>query len=126
MDLKKSLGIIFIFLSIIISVSNLNLTGAIIGSSLSNSFSFIAAAFLVVGVLLIMAGRKDYNSRELMKIARKSGYEIKTGYKEGTRVYNDGKVLSVIPNHRKISLGVQKKVLEALLTGISSFRKSPS
>jgi hypothetical protein len=52
---KKILGISFILLGVIISVSNLSITGAVIGSSLSNYFSFIALIFFIGGIGLLMA-----------------------------------------------------------------------
>jgi|TARA_Y100000310_G_C20586980_1_gene765940 hypothetical protein len=137
---KKILGISFILLGVIISVSNLSITGAVIGSSLSNYFSFLAIAFLLVGVLLMMASRdRNYaqeildrgvyenRTRKLKKIARKMGYELEGGHKEGTRVYNDETVLTVIPHGKEVhGTGTQKSILEALATGISSFRRKTS
>ena len=93
MNLKRNLGISFVFLAIIISAVNLNITGAIIGSSLSNSFSFVAIIFLVVGVLLMSQRERNYaqeildrgayvsRTREHKKIARRSGYELDGGYR---------------------------------------------
>jgi hypothetical protein len=64
------------------------------------------------------------DTRELKKIAKKMGYTLMEGYKEGTRVYDGESVLTVIPNHRKIGgKGTAKSILEALATGESSFRK---
>ncbi len=58
MNFKRNLGIGFIFLSIIISAANMNMTGAVIGSSLSNLFSFVALVFFIGGIGLLMAGRE--------------------------------------------------------------------
>ena len=65
------------------------------------------------------------DTRELKRIARKMGYDLDEGHKEGTRVYRGGQVLTVIPHHRKIQgRGTLKGILESLATGESSFRKS--
>jgi putative component of toxin-antitoxin plasmid stabilization module len=62
---RQLLGSAFILLGVIISVSNLSMTGAVIGSPLSNYFSFLALAFLLVGVLLMKSGieNKVINSK---------------------------------------------------------------
>ena len=56
---KKSLGFIFILLSVVIIISNAKITGAIIGNSLSNSLSFIAVILFGVGVFLIITERLE-------------------------------------------------------------------
>ena len=133
---KRFIGLALIAISLIIIVSNAGITGAVIGISSSNSLSLIAIAFFVIGLILISQRERNYareileqrryvdDTRELKKIARKMGYSLMEGYKEGTRVYNRNEVLTVIPNHRKIEgRGTVKSILEALATGESSFRK---
>ncbi len=64
---QKLLGISFILLALIVSVSNISITGAVIGSSLSNYFSFITLVLFIGGIGLLMAGReaKEGNLAEL-------------------------------------------------------------
>ena len=62
MNFKRNLGIGFIFLSIIISAANMNMTGAVIGSSLSNLFSFVALVFFIGGIGLFMSERERKKS----------------------------------------------------------------
>lgn len=136
MNKKRVVGFVFIALAIGITASNFSITGAVIGTSISNSLSLIATAFLVVGLILMSYQDRNYaqeildqrryvdDTRELKKIARKMGYNLIEGNKEGTRVYSGNQVLTVIPNHRKIQgRGTVKSILEALATGESSFRK---
>ena len=136
MKKKQFLGLVFVVISLIVLISNFSITGAVIGTSSSNSLSLIAVIFLVVGLALVSQRERNYaqeileqrryvdDTRKLKKIARKMGYSLMEGYKEGTRVYNRNEVLTVIPNHRKIEgRGTVKSILEALATGESSFRK---
>ncbi|MEK6914632.1 MAG: type II toxin-antitoxin system HicA family toxin [Nanoarchaeota archaeon] len=136
---KRFIGLILIVMSLIILVSNVKITGAVIGAPISTSINFIAITLLVVGLILTSQRERNYaqeileqrryvdDTRELKKIARKMGYSLIEGYKEGTKIYNENEVLTVIPNHRKIEgRGTVKSILEALATGESSFRKRHS
>ncbi len=70
----------------------------------------------------IIDNRKSINKpRDLIKIAKKMGYRLEKGYREGTRVYSQENVITNIPH--KITSGVRKSVLEALASGESNFRK---
>lgn len=136
MNKKRIIGFVFIVLAIGITLSNVSITGAVVGTSISNSFSLVAVIFLIFGFILTFQRDRNYaqeildegkyvdDTRELKKIARIMGYTLMEGYKEGTRVYNRNEVLTVIPNHRKIGgKGTAKSILEALATGESSFRR---
>jgi len=136
MNKKRITGFAFIVLAIGITLSNISITGAVIGTSISNSLSLAAIVFLIIGLVLTFQRDRNYaqeildqrryvdDTRELKKIARKMGYTLMEGYKEGTRVYSGNEVLTVIPNHRKIGgKGTAKSILEALATGESSFRR---
>lgn len=136
MNKKRIAGFIFIFVAIAIIISNLSITGAVIGKAISNSLSLIAAIFLIVGIVLatykgrniaqeiLDTGRYVDSTKYLKKVARKMGYELKEGYKEGTKVCDGDVVITIIPNHRKIrARGTSISILEALATGQSSFRR---
>jgi hypothetical protein len=136
MNKKRITGFVFIVLAIGITISNISITGAVIGVTISNSLSLVSIILLVVGLILVTHQDRNYaqeilnqrryvdDTRELKKIAKKMGYTLMEGYKEGTRVYDGESVLTVIPNHRKIGgKGTAKSILEALATGESSFRK---
>ena len=70
------------------------------------------------------SGRYVSSTRELKRIARNSGYKVIDGFREGSRVYDDDKVITVIPNHREVGgRGTAIRILEALATGESSFRR---
>lgn len=133
---NKLIGSIFILISIGLTISNFTITGAVIGTSSSNSLSLVAIAFLIIGLILTLQRERNYaqeileqrkyvdDTRELKRIAGKMGYTLIDGYKEGTRVYKGNEVLTVIPHHRKIEgKGTVRSILEALATGESSFRK---
>jgi|TARA_Y100000031_G_C8140395_1_gene347293 hypothetical protein len=140
MNKKQISGIISIIASFLIVTLNINITGAVIGSSLSNYLSILAIAFFVVGIGLFITSRdrnyaQEYldkrkyvsSTRILKSIARKMGYNLIEGFKEGTRVYNGNNVLNVIPNSREVKgKGTSKSILESLATGISNFRKRTS
>ena len=91
MNLKRNLGISFVFLSIIISAVNINITGAVIGSSLSNSFSFIAVIFLVVGVLLMSGRDGDKDSGNLEKTIKLYHGALDTNEAETIRMWGPSK-----------------------------------
>lgn len=59
MDKKRILGFGLILVAVAIIASNISMTGAVIGTTLSNSMSFIALVFLVVGLGLMMARKKS-------------------------------------------------------------------
>ena len=120
-----------------IIISSVSLTGAAIKNVFSGSNGLTAVILFLIGLVLISGRERNYareildqrkyveDTRELKKIARQMGYELIEGYKEGTRVYNGKEVVTVIPNHRKISgRGVVRGILESLAMGESSFRKA--
>ncbi len=140
MNKKRIAGFAFIFVATGIIFSNTKLTGAAIGSPISNSFNLVAVVLLVIG--LILASQKDNlkygnyayqileskkyvdNVNELKKIARRSGYTLREGFREGTKVYDDNEqIITVIPNHKRIGgKGTSKSILEALASGESNYR----
>ncbi|MFH1451891.1 MAG: hypothetical protein ABIF88_01815 [archaeon] len=56
---KKIVGILFIVLSIIISLKNLVITGNLIGTSTINIFNLIGTLFFIGGILLILVSRRN-------------------------------------------------------------------
>lgn len=63
-------------------------------------------------------------SKELLKIAGKMGYEARSGYREGVRVFDqEGNTITAIPTHRKINPNTSKDILKALATGKSTLKK---
>jgi hypothetical protein len=137
MLLKRILGVGLLVISIIIIFANKVITGAVIGTNISNSLSFVAVFLFIVGLVLtitikkpnyaqeiLQSGRFVDKTNDLKKIARKMGYTLDEGHKEGTRIYDGEDILTVIPNHRKINArGTVKSILEALASGESSFRR---
>ncbi len=63
MGKKEVLGVLFIVISILISLSNLTLVGAVIGTGISNSLGIIAVAFFAVGAILIAREARDPRAR---------------------------------------------------------------
>lgn len=136
MNKKRILGIALIILSSAVIISNINITGAVIGSPLLISLNLIAVALFIIGIILTIYESKNYareilerrryidDPREMMKIARKCGYTLDKGHREGAKVYNGDNIITVIPtNHPRIDKRVSNSILEALATGESSFRK---
>ena len=136
--MKSTIGILFITISILIAFSNLTIVGAVVGISISNSLSWIAIVFFIVGILFVVREEKEGNlalkvmesgavidnSKRLKRIANKMGYGYKK-VKEGYKVLGeDGKPLTVIPNGY-IPKGLSRGILRALATGKSSFRRRP-
>ncbi len=140
---KKFLGIFLIALSFIITLSNLTILGAVIGSTASSSLSFLSILFLAIGIALVLVEKEGglektlaqqilgsgaiiTNPKKLRKIARKSGYKDGKEVREGYQVFDyEGNPLTVIPNHN-ISKGVYRSIIKALATGESSFRREES
>ena len=95
----------------------------------------VGLVFVGVGTLLFFAQKGNYaqkilddrkyvdKTNELKSVARDMGYKLDPGYNEGTRVYKDNQVITVIPNHRTVSRGVSQSILEALATGLPNFRR---
>ena len=132
--MKRIFGILFITISILIAFSNLTIIGAVIGMRASDSLSWIAIAFFVVGIVLLVeregnlalkvkeSGAVITDPKKLKKIARKMSYDLR-GVREGTQVLNyDGRPLTVIP-HRRFGTGTYYNIITALATGESSFRR---
>lgn len=54
MNQRRIFSLVLIYLSIIITFSNVSITGAVVGSGLSNLMGFLALVFFVVGVFLMV------------------------------------------------------------------------
>jgi len=135
---KKTFGMLFISISILISFSNLTLIGAVIGTQKPDILSFVAIAFFIAGIALIIKGRLEdlakeslssrtviTDPRKIRRMSRMMGYKGRN-VKEGYQVLNDGIPITVIPNHQ-VSAGVYRSIMKALSTGESNFRRySPS
>ena len=63
MNKKKITGFVFIVLAIGIIISNVSVTGAVIGTSTSNSLSLVATVFLLIGAMLLISERRKIESR---------------------------------------------------------------
>ena len=127
-------------LILIADVSLSKITGNIINNSPAVGFSSIGFLFLILGIVLFMvnaegklernlaqeikrSGRIVDNPRELIHIAKKSGYVLGKEVKEGIPVYDDfGRYITVIPIH-KVSGGVSRNIISELARGESNFRK---
>jgi len=136
MNKKRIFGLSFITLAVVIIILNAKITGAFVGTVFSNSLSFAALIFFVVGILLFFEKQKNYaqevlesrryvdKTGELKRIAREMGYELVEGYREGTRVLKGDKVLTVIPKGKRVNgKGTIISILEAMATGESNFRR---
>lgn len=136
---KRILGFSLIVIAIVTIISNVSVTGAVIGTSISNSLNLIAVVLFIIGIILTTSKDRNYaqeildqrryvdDTSELKRIARQMGYTLEEGYNEGTRVYKGKTVLTVIPHHRRIQgRGTVKGILEALASGESSFRRRPA
>lgn len=78
---------------------------------------------------ILESGRYVNSNRELKRIAKREGYILEDGYREGTIVLHPSnrRVVTVIPNHKTINCrDTIKSILEALATGESSFRRKPA
>ena len=141
MNWWKILGVLFFVKgAILFLLFYYGMTGFVVMENISSrTGSVLALALVIGGVLIFMAGKRgtpDYataileqrryidSARKLARIATRSGYQLEGGFKEGTRVTQGGDVITVIPNHRKVSRGVSRSILEALSSGISSFRRT--
>ncbi len=133
MGKKRIFGILFITISILMAFSNLTIVGAVIGTNASDSLGWVAIAFFVVGLALMIeregnfalnvmeSGRSITKPREVRRIATKMGYDMREA-KEGTKVLDyEGKPFTVIPKH-DFSPYTGKGILESLAIGMSSFR----
>jgi len=144
MKVNKILGIVlFLIGGFLIFNSFSSMTGfavaEFVGKGASSILGFV---FVLVGVLVFMAGGKQkegnlakqilkdggviLDSRKLRRISKKvekqegySGREVKEGYQILDR---DENPLTVIPNH-DVSAGVYRSIMNSLATGESSFRK---
>lgn len=134
---KRSIGIFLFLLTVILLALNLSMTGAAIGTQTFVPLNLIAIAVFIIGLVLMARRDRNYaqeildqrrfvdSPREYMSIARKMGYPLVEGYKEGTRVLNRDRkgVLTVIPNHKITNRGTCRSILEALATGEPNFRR---
>ena len=136
MSKKRVIGFILVIIAIAILISNVAITGAVIGTNTSNSLSLIAVILLVVGLILMSRRDRNYaqesldngrytsNTRELKRMARKMGYDLVESNREGTKVYKGRNVITIIPNHRNVEgRGTVKRILEALASGESTFKR---
>jgi hypothetical protein len=140
MNRKTAVGLFFLFLGAVSIVYDIRLTGAVIGGGFFSGIGTIGIlSFILGGVMLVMGSNKYetrarqlYNSggfyenpNDLTRLARKMGYVLETGHKEGTKVLHQGMPITVIPNHPRIKAkGTGRSILEALLNRESSLRRS--
>jgi hypothetical protein len=69
------------------------------------------------------SGKVINKPNEIVHIAKKSGYVIGDGVREGTPVYDkSGNYIIVIPRHN-VSGGVYHNIINELASGKSNFRK---
>tara|TARA_Y100000310_G_C20426027_1_gene689103 strand:- start:22 stop:639 length:618 start_codon:yes stop_codon:yes gene_type:complete len=80
---KRIIGISLIVLSIGIIISNVSITGAVIGTSISNSLSLIAIVFLFIGTMLLISERKTIESKIEQLVASGVTQSEITGIQEG-------------------------------------------
>jgi hypothetical protein len=117
------------------------ITGNVIGENIAIGTSSLGFIFLIFGLVFFIvssenklektlaqqikeSGKMIDNPRELVRIARKSGYILGKEVKEGTQIYDqEGRYLTVIP-HRHISPGTYHGIIKTLAKGESSFRNT--
>jgi len=80
MNKKRIMGLILIILSAVLALSNLTITGNVIGSSAPNYLSFIAIGIFTVGILILFF---DEDLREEREEARKK-------YRDSTTIVRPG------------------------------------
>jgi len=111
--------------------TNLQFTGAVVGIS-SGSLNVIALVFLVVGSALFLHGNNlseltkkimQSSPKKIRQIANEMGYHEGREAKEGYEIIRNRKILTVIPRHDHISLGVSHDIAKDLYTGEPSFRR---
>lgn len=125
--------------------SQTGLTGAVIGTERAGSIGSIIGVILIIGGLvgmmveegrlekeikknsaqiLLDRGGSSCKARDIIRVAKEMNYILDEEHKEGTRVYgSDNNIITVIPNHKTLSIGVYKNILKALSSGKSNFRK---
>lgn len=72
---------------------------------------------------ILKSGKVMLETRKLKRLANRMGYdhrEVREGYQ--VLGYGGGPI-TVIPNHRRVSIGVYRNIVRALATGESSFRR---
>lgn len=136
MEKRKILGIVlFLIGGFLIFNSFSGMTGFVVAENIEKNISSIIGLMLVIGgIVLFVRGKEGNlaleikksgaiitNPKKLRKISNKMGYEGRL-VKEGYQVLNNGRPLTVIPNHN-ISTGVYRSIINALSTGESNFRK---
>jgi len=143
MNKKRQFGLFLTVVGILIILSSVSgITGNVISNVFveKSLFTIIGLAFFVGGLVLFISGerykkiveemyrRNVYvdETKDFKKIAGRLGFRLEPGYKEGTRVYDEENVLTVIPKSRKVSRGVSKGILESFVTRESSFRRRTS
>jgi hypothetical protein len=127
-------------LILISNVSLTKLTGNVIGNIPVLGFSFFGFALLIIGIVLFLMDQEGAlektlaqeikesrriveKPREIIHIAKKSGYLIGDEVREGTPIYNQyGNRITVVPRHN-LSSGVSRNIINDLARGESSFRK---
>lgn len=74
MHKKRLLGISFIGLAFVLSLNNLIITGAIVGTAISNSLSLVALIFFFLGSIIVISYDSRGNKEKIKEIIEK--YEI--------------------------------------------------
>jgi hypothetical protein len=139
-ELFLSFILIFGGLILISDISLLKITGNVVVDKPAIGFSSFGFALLILGIVILLieqegkleknlaqqvreSGRVIEDSKELIRIAKKSKYDLRKPVREGTPVYDsEGKYITVIPMHG-VSWRISKNILRELAEGESSFRK---
>ena len=127
-------------LILISDVSLSKITGNVINGNPVMGFSFFGFALLIIGIVVFLEGGLEKSlaqeikesrriiekPKDIIHIAKKSGYILGKEVREGTPIYNQyGERITVIPRHN-ISPGVSRNIINDLARGESSFRKRNS
>ncbi|MBU2496746.1 MAG: hypothetical protein KJ767_01660 [Nanoarchaeota archaeon] len=89
MNGKRITGFLFIILAIVITISNINITGAVTGTSTSNLLSLVALVFTIIGIVLLISEKTPEQKIE----------DIIEQYKDGQidSVYAVAQINKIIP-----------------------------
>jgi uncharacterized protein (DUF486 family) len=114
MNKKRFIGFIFILISICIVVSNISITGAVIGNLTSNYLSLIAATFLIVGAALMVYETPQQRIEEIIKQYEAGQLDVIRVISELNRIvpiqgvkYRTGKQHTIIGDRNAYPIGLK-------------------
>lgn len=132
-NLKRGLGLGFLFAGIFIISTARVITGSVVGLQKENLLGLVGLVVFVVGILVLFSSRKEkpggleneankslkqrnilIRPHELISLAKRMGYTLTGGGNHPTHVYKNRQLVTVIPGHSTVNRYTAQGIMKRL------------